>query len=167
MIKRLCVLVILAAALRMTGLLPFETRDVAQLKPVEAVVISVDQGEIVLRGEECTGRGISWEAAWEDLKRGAAGDLFLGTAEQIILVGEASELLSQVAWSERLRPAAMVCACVGEAPDPEEAARYLSAHNSGLTLQKVRAMLLRQEPVRLPLLVNTEGGLRLYGTHDR
>ena len=166
MIRRLCVLAILAAALRMTGLLPFETRDVAQLKPVEALVISVDQGELVLQSEACMGRGVSWDAAWEDLKRGADGDLFLGTVEQVVLVGEAADLLSQVAQSDRLRPAAMVCTCPGAAPDPKEAAGYLSAHNSGLTLQQVRAKLLRQETVRLPVLVETEGGLRIYGTHD-
>jgi len=167
MIKRLCVLVIAAAALRLTGLLPFQTTDVARLKPVEALVISVEQGEIVFRGEECQGRGTTWEEAWTDLEQSAEGTVFLDTAEQVVLVGQAADLLAGAAWSEQLRPAANVCICIGEAPEPEAAAAYLSAHAGGLTLQKVRAALLRQETVKPPVLVKTEGGLRLYGAYDR
>lgn len=165
--KRIGILAFLAAVAGMTALLPFESSDVAQLVPVEALVVSMDQGEVVLDGGACQGRGETWDAAWQDLKRGAEGNVFLGTAEQVILTGAAVDLLPQAAWCEELRPAAVICVSPGPAPEPEEAAAYLSAHNGGVTLQQVRAALLQEQPVELPVLVETEGGLRLYGTKHR
>lgn len=166
MIKRLLILAAAVAALRLTGLLPFETKDVASLKPVEALVVSVEEETLVLDGGECQGRGKTWEEALADLKEGADGDVFLGTAEQVVLCGAAWKFLPQMVGSDELRPAAVVCACNGEVKQ-EEAARYLSAHNAGLTLQQVRAALLRGETVKLPVLRMTEGGLRLDGSEDR
>lgn len=167
MIKRLAILAALAAALRLTGLLPFETKDVAALKPVEALVVSMEDGQIVLDGGECQGRGDTWEEALEDLRKGAAGDLFLGTAEQVILCSGTWELLPQMVKNDALRPAAVVCACPSGIVEPEEAAAYLAAHNAGMTLQRVHAALLRGETVKLPVLQETKGGLRLYGAEDR
>ena len=167
MIKRLLMVAALAAALRISGLLPFETRDVAQLKPVEALVVSEKEGQLVLNGGETAGNGTDWEIALEDLRQGAEGTLFLGTAEQIVLCGGAKRYLRQIADSEAMRPAAVVVWCPEETLDPKEVSAYLSAHDAGLTLQRVRAAFLRGESVRLPVLVKTEGGLRLHGTEDR
>ena len=61
----------------------------------------------------------------------------------------------------------MICICPAEPPKPEEAAAYLSSHDAGITLQKVQAILLRGEGVKLPMLVKTEGGLRLYDAENR
>lgn len=167
MIKRLLVLAVLAAVLRISGLLPFETNDVAQLKPVEALVVSVRNGQVVLNGGETQGLGEDWASALEDLRRGAEGTLFLGTTEQIVLCGEGKSVLQQIAESEALRPAAVVVYCPEEELDPKAAAAYLSAHDAGLTLQQVRSAILRRELVLLPVLRNTEGGLRLYGAKHR
>ena len=167
MIKRLLLLAALAAALRLTGLLPFQTSDVAQLKPVEALVVSLRDGDVVLNGGDSQGRGETWDEALGDLRQGAEGNLCLGTAEQVVLCGDAVGLLKEIAESEDLRPAAVICRCPEGEPDPKQAAAYLSAHNAGLTLRQVRAKLLRGEWIQLPVLAKTEGGLRLNGTEDR
>ena len=156
-----------AAALLLLGGMPFKRSDVARLAPVEALVVSVEQGRVVLDGGDCQGRGASWEEAWQDLQRGAEGQVFLGTAEQIVLTGSAVELLPQAVNSGALRPAAQVCVCPGPAPDPKQAAAYLSAHKTGVTLQRVQAALQRGESFALPVLMETEGGLRLYAATNR
>jgi len=167
MIKRLLAVAVLAAALRISGLLPFQTNDVARLKPVEALVVSVRDGQILLNSEENKGAGEDWTSALQDLRQGAEGTLFLGTTEQIVLCGGAKSVLQQIAESEDLRPAAVVVYCPEEELDPKQAAAYLSAHDAGLTLQQIRASILRRELVFLPVLRKTEGGLRLDGAKYR
>ena len=167
MIKKLAILAAVAALLKVSGLLPFQTTDVAQLKPVEALVVSVEDGTVLLRSGEAIGVGADWPSALNDLRQGAEGTLFLGTTEQVILCGRAVDLLEQVARSEDLRPGTMVVACGEEQVDPKQAATYLSSHNSGVTLGRVRAAMLRKESVVLQELVNTEGGLRLYDPSRR
>ena len=160
-------IILTAAALLLLGWMPFERSDVARLAPVEALVVSVEQGRVVLDGGDCQGRGATWQEAWQDLRQGAEGQVFLGTAEQVVLTGSAVELLPQVANSGVLRPAAQVCVCPGPAPDPKQAAAYLSAHETGVTLQRVQAALLRGDDFALPVLTETEGGLRLYAAANR
>jgi len=167
MIKRVGLLLALLAVLRTTGLLPFHSSDVSQLVPVQALVVSKNGSEIVLDGGQCRGMGADWNSAWEDLHSSANGHVFLGTADHIVLCGAAVDLLPQVIGSRQLRPAASICVCSGEIPKADEAAEYLDAHDGGVTLQQVRALRLRTGAVRLPRLVMTEGGLRLYGTKNR
>lgn len=167
MIRKLLLLAALTAALRITGLLPFKTTDVAQLKPVEALVVSVENGKVILNSGEADGQGDTWETALQDLRQGAEGTLFLETAEQLVLCAEAEALLPKIIRSEVLRPAAMVYYCEDAVPDPEQVSAYLSAHPAGLTLQQVWAAQMRRETVRLPELIQTEGGLRVNGTEDR
>lgn len=154
----------LAAAIAVAALLmPFQSSDVAQLVPVKALVVTMEQGQVQLNGGACCGVGASWSEAMQDLKRGAEGTAFLATVENIVLCGDAQELLLQVTQERALRPAATVCISTTPAPDPENVAKLLSAQGTGVTLQQVRAMERRGEEILLPVLTNTEGGLRLYG----
>lgn len=164
--KQIVWFVLLAAALSMTGLLPFESNDVASLVPVEALTVDLKEGQVILDGGDCQGRGEDWTSALEDLRKGAEGTVFLGTAEQVVLAQRAASLLPDIIRSQELRPAAVICVCRGEPPKPEEAAKYLSAHDAGVTIQKVQAVMLRGEGIALPMLIKTEGGLRLYGTEN-
>lgn len=167
MIKKLIILVLAVAALRLTGLLPFESSDVAELVPVQALVISTSGSKIVLDGGQCRGIGTDWDSAWQDLRTGAQGHVFLGTADHVVLCGNAVSLLPQVADDPVLRPAASVCVCPDAVPDADTVAQYLQAHDPGVTLQQVRALRLGEGAVALPILRQTEGGLRLSGTKDR
>lgn len=167
MIKKLVFLVLLAGVLRTTGLLPFQSSDVAQLVPVQALVISQSGGSVVLDGGQCRGIGTDWDSAWQDLQNSADGHVFLETADHVILCGDAIALLPQVVRSGAFRPAASVCVCPDSVPDAQEAADYLDAHSGGVSLQQVQALQLRTGEIRLPRLRQTEGGLRLDGTQDR
>ena len=158
----LCTVIAAAAAA-----MPFERNDVAQLVPVEALVIFIEDGELVLDGGDCQGRGKTWETAWRDLKQSAEGTVFLSTAEVVVLSGAAVEVLRDIAWNEELRPAAELYAGLGKTLDPEKVAKYLSAHHAGVPLHQARTALLENRKIILPVLVETEGGLRLYGTGDR
>jgi len=156
-------LLAVAAAAVCSGLLPFERNDVAQLVPVEALVISLENDRIVLDGGKCKGSGETWEQAWEDFYSAAEGSVFLGTAEYVVLSGGAVRLLPEVVRHADLRPAAGVCASLGETPDAKDAAAYLAAHETGVTLQQVRAAYLRETSVALPAVIETKGGWRRYG----
>ena len=159
--KRIILFVCLAAALRMSGLLPFSGSDVADLVPVEALTVDWQHGQVVLDGGECSGSGEDWSAALADLYAGAEGQVFLGTTEQVILSESALRLLPDVIRSKELRPAAVICVCKGPLPDPQKAAAYLSAHAAGLTLRQAQAAMVQEKAVALPILYNKEGGLRL------
>ena len=102
-----------------------------------------------------------------DLRESADGTVFLGTAEQVIVSRKAAHLLPDVIRCPDLRPAAVLCICSGDPPDPKEAAKYLSAHDAGVTIQKVQAAVLQGKGAALPVLEQTEGGLRLRGSADR
>lgn len=140
--------------------LPFSGSDVSELVPVEALVVTREQGQVVVEGGACRGRGATWAAALQDLRQGADGRAFLSTAEQIVLCGAAKELLEDVIADAKLRPAACVCLCEGGTPAPERAAAFLRK-KSDVTLRRLRAAQLRGEAVELPVLIQWEGGLRL------
>lgn len=155
---------LIAAAIWGVGaLLPFQSTDVAQLVPVETLVVSLKDTQLVLDGGTCRGSGNTWEEAWQDLQNSAEGHVFLGTAEQIVFAGAAIKTLPDAVSNRMLRPAANVCVSVGKIPDPKETSAYLSAHNGGITLQTVRAWLKQGQQPELPVLVVQEGGMRLYG----
>ena len=159
-------LFMVAAAVLCSGMLPFSRQDVAQLVPIEALVISLDRDRIILDGGKCKGSGTTWEKAWEDFYNAAEGTVFLGTTEYVVLSGGAVKFLPKVAQRTDLRPAAGVCTGLGGSPKAEDAAKYLSAHEIGVTLQQIRAAYLRETRISLPVLIKTEGGLRLYGAED-
>lgn len=160
--RRIIFFLLLAAGLRLFGLLPFESHDVATLQPVRALVVSLDGGEIVLDGGLCQGRGKTVADALADLDESGEGTVFLRTASHVVLCGKAQSLLYPLVESRALRPAAAVVAA-RTPPDVEEAANYLDAHSGGITIGQVGAAMVRNAPVRLPLLLETKGGLRLYG----
>ena len=161
MIKKLAVLAVLAAVLRTTGLLPFQSSDVAELVPVQALVVSVEDGNIYLDGGGSLGIGTDWSSTLEDLLESGEGHVFLGTVDHVVLCGGAVSLLQQIVETEALRPAASVCVCPDGLVDARSASAYLAGHDGGVTLQQVRALRLRPGKVELPELIRTQGGLRL------
>lgn len=165
--KRLIWIVVLVAAVKLSGLIPFESSDVAELVPIEALTVDVEGNQVILDGGACQGYGEDWEAALQDLHQGAEGKVFLGTAEQVVLSERALRLLPDIVRCEQLRPAAVICVCPGRTPAPEDVATYLSAHDAGVTIQRVQAAMLARESIVLPRLIHTEGGLRLDGSSNR
>lgn len=146
--------VLAIAALSMLGLAPFQGTDVAKLKPVEVIRVSADQkGMVVETDTGDIGAGTDAAAAFADLKEKANGEIFLETADFILvdplLAGKIGEL------SAFLRPACSVCLEFGDA-DIEAVADFLTAHKPALTLQDIAA-----GAGSVPVLVVQEGGMRL------
>ena len=162
--KRGIWLLLLAAALGVCGTVPFRSVDVAQLLPVQVLTVDVRHGQVQLDGGVAKGSGADLDAALADLRARAEGHVFLATAEQVVLSESAAYLLPQVVHWQVLRPAAGVTVAAPELPAAEDAAKFLRAHDPGVTLQQVRAALLRRETISVPQLYTWEGGMRLYGT---
>jgi hypothetical protein len=158
--KKLLLITALALVLKATGLLPFQSADIADLLPLRTLTVDVTADGIALDAGEASGTGPTLEAALKDLCATATGQAFPATVRQVILSQSARELLPEICRWQALRPAAQVVLAPEGLPDPEEAADYLETHDPGLTLQQVQAALLRGQTVTLPTL-RTEGGLRL------
>ena len=72
--KRIVLLVCLAAALRMAGLLPFSGSDVADLVPVEALTVDWRGNQVGRNGGECQGYGTDGGSGLGDVQAEAGCD---------------------------------------------------------------------------------------------
>ena len=134
--------------------MPFSGTDVGKLKPVELICVSQQQETLLIEtdtGE--VGRGDTLDQAFSDLKAGTAGNIFLETADYLLVSDDTEYLLRSL--TEYLRPACKICSLDGPV-ELEEAAAYLSAHEPELTLQDLRA-----GEHEIPVLKTEDGGLRL------
>ena len=131
-------------------------------KALDNIDLSIEKGEFIcLCG--VSGSGASLSEALEDMRAHAPGELFLDTAEHIVLRERAWYLLPQAASCRALRPAARLVRAGGELPGIEELRAFLQAHPPALTLAHAYASFLRGEPVCAPQLTQTEGRLSLAG----
>lgn len=140
--------IILAAAAAVALMFaPSGTTDVGELLPVELLYIYKEESGIRVETDtENFGVGDNLTAALENLKATASGEIFLDTADYLIITKETVSLLPQL-W-EILRPATEVCLGVNA---DAQAAAFLSAHKPGVTLNDIRS-----GGVSLPILIRTE-----------
>lgn len=118
------------------GWMPFQGTDVARLQPVELISVSQEENQVLVETDTGdSGRGQTLELALEDLYNSTPGEIFLETAEYLLITPEAQSLLLEL--TQTLRPSCKVCLREGEA-DLAEAAAYLSVHEPRLTLQDYR-----------------------------
>lgn len=128
---------------------PFRGTDIAQLAPVEVVWLAEDDDQVFLMTDTGDwGRGKDVREALSALKASSPGTVFLDTADYLIVETNAEEFLNQVA--DILRPSCMLCRA-GSMPDLQEAAAFLIAHESGVTLRQ-----WQEERMKLPLLKEEE-----------
>ncbi len=145
-------LVLLAAAVFGSRL--FGRSDVAKLEPVEVIRVSVQENDILVETDTGqSGRGKDLETAFENLKHRTAGDVFLDTADYVILTNATQKMAGELL--DYLRPACRVCVEKGSA-ELTQAADYLSIHTPQITL-----MECRQKDVQIPKLVVKEGAMEL------
>lgn len=136
----------LAAALAAVGILsrlPHPAKDIAELKPVRAVYLYMDGKSLTIEtdtGDSGSGQTLTEAAA--DLKSKADGEIFLETAEFLILRPDV-----QIAedFYTLLRPACKV-AYAASGPDMERISDYLTAHEPQTTLSHLRANNAGKEP---------------------
>lgn len=162
--KKLALLAGLLLVLGAVGWLPVKPRDVGDLLPVEALVLSERDGLLYLDGgNDLAGQGTTWAEAVKDLTETAPGVAFFDTTAHIILCGNTVNCLEQVLDDRALRPAARIYLGQG-AIEADDAAAYLATHRGNKTLQDLQAAWLEGRTVTLPVLTETDGRYRL--THD-
>ena len=149
-----------AVVLAVFGASPFDPVDIAKLAPVQTMVISRVGGQVrVDCGEELAGQGDDLEQALEDLTAGASDEVFLATAQQIVVVGD-DGLWTQLLRQDGLRPAARLYQ-TASAPKAEDITAYLLRDKTTATLLELRIAREYGRELTVPVLAQTEGGYRL------
>lgn len=129
----------IAAALAAAGLLarlPHPAKDISRLEPVQILYVYEEAGKICIEtdtGAEGSGRNLT-EAA-EAMRAGASGEIFLETAEFLLLepdVGLTAEFF------RLLRPGCGVVYTVRR-PDLSASAEFLTIHPPKTRLRDLRA----------------------------
>ena len=119
------------------GWMPFRGTDVADLQPIEAVRIHSDHGTVSVQTDTGdSGTGDDLDAAFIDLKKTTAGEVFLETADYLIINEAAIEELE--ALCSYLRPGCGVCIEYGNVK-LEDAVIFLKTHEQTVSLQDYRA----------------------------
>ena len=127
--------VLLLAAAWGLGRLPHPAVDVGKLEPVELVLIEGTETGIHLKTETgARGTGGNLAEAVEDLRKGASAEVFLESADKILIRGDVERYWPEI-WA-LLRPDCLVCEVKTEI-DLASAAEYLSVHPSGQTLGRL------------------------------
>lgn len=152
--KRWMLYIIVYALAAFLGGNLFHGTDVAKLSPVEAVWISAKGGTVRMETDMGdVGLGSNAAQALEDMKATAQGQVFLETADYLIVERGNESLVSQL--QEILRPNCCVCVAA-EKPDLKQAAQFLNTHEPDINMRDLR---IREES--LPLLQNRGGRLEL------
>lgn len=110
----------------------FRGTDVAKMEPVELVWLMPARGGIVIQTDTGSdGWGKSVIEAVEDLKQTATGEIFLETAEYVLLSSLDEEILPEL--MALFRPSCKVLTVYGEAK-AEDMALFLRSHQNDVTL---------------------------------
>ena len=124
------------AAVAIFSRLPHPARDIADLKPVRAVYIHMEGRNFHVQTDTGdSGSGPDLVETCADLRSKADGEIFLDTAEFLIL--DPKVPITEEIYS-LLRPDCRVT-FTDMPPDLEKAAAYLSQHPPKLTLARLRA----------------------------
>ena len=124
------------AAVAVLSRLPHPARDFAKLEPVRAVYLYIDQGQVAIETDTgSSGSGPDLKDAYAALKQSADREIFLDTAEFLIL--DPNVPIPQEIY-EIFRPDCKVV-FTNKRPDLEKSPDYLSQHPPKLNLAQVRA----------------------------
>lgn len=129
---------VFAAALTAVAILsrrPHPARDVARLEPVQAVYIYQKHGTLCIETDTgAAGSGNTLTEAAADLKASASGEIFLDTAEFLLIDPEVTITAD---FHTLLRPTCGVT-FTHATPDLQAAADYLTIHQPFVTLLELR-----------------------------
>lgn len=114
---------------------PHPARDVARLEPVQAVYIHQKNGTLCIETDTgAAGSGNTLTEAAADLKASASGEIFLDTAEFLLIDPEVTITAD---FHTLLRPTCGVT-FTHATPDLQAAADYLTIHQPFVTLLELR-----------------------------
>jgi hypothetical protein len=115
---------------------PHPARDVAMLEPVQVVYIYQADGTLCIETDTgAAGSGKNLTEAAADLKASASGEIFLDTAEFLLIDPEVTVTAD---FHTLLRPTCGVT-FTHATPDLTAAADYLTIHRPSVTLLELRA----------------------------
>lgn len=128
--------------------------DVGKLQPVQVVRVTRQDGAVVLETDTADrGVGARLSSALADMKRAASAEIFLDTADHLVVSPECEGLIPEL--MAYLRPSCAVCVGEGEV-DMEQVGAFLEIHKPEVTLMRYRA-----GETDLPILVAREGRMEL------
>ena len=156
-IKTVFALLAIASALLFS---PFQSRDAEKLIPVQTLCVRIEDGAWIVETDGGqTGYGADPKQALADLERTAPGILTLSTARQIVATG-VEDGLEQLVFLETLHPGTEVY-CSDAPIDAGDVTPFLNRHADGISISRLRAAFLTEEPIRLPRIEGNEGRYRL------
>lgn len=139
MMKRIIGAALAVAVVWLMPRLAHPAVDIGKLEPVEAVLLTETENGIRLETDTgASGEGKTLAEAVEALREGASGEVFLETADKLLICGDVSAY-----WQEiygLFRPACQVC-LADEEINLEEATAYLDVHPADQTLARIRGGL--------------------------
>lgn len=160
--KKLMLLAAAALLLGALGLLPFRATDAAKLLPVKTVIVTRSGDSYVVdvgAGVKAVGRTL--REALERLREEVTGEVFLPTAEQVIITEPENGAVEAVAAETEFRPAAGIFLTPERAPDAEALGEYLASHPADYTILDVRAALAAGQAPAIPRVRAADGGWRV------
>ena len=116
--------------------LPHPAVDIALLAPVRSIYIHIDGETLTIETDgHISGSGADLREAYQDLTANADREIFLDTAEFLILD---PDVPITEEFYDLLRPTTKVV-WSADRPDPETISEYLTIHPPEMTLAKYRA----------------------------
>ena len=104
--------VLYAALLIPLFFVPLKRVNIANLLPVEAVAIYMDEDQVVLETDTGNiGVGATAEMALKNLKENTPAVVYLDTAQYLLIAPEAEDAAKEL--YSQLKPSAKVCVCEG------------------------------------------------------
>ena len=130
--------VLLVAALAAVGILsrlPHPARDIGKLKPVRVVYLYIEGERLHIETDTGdSGTGVDLRRATENLRQNADGEIFLETAEFLLL---SPDVPVTAELDDYFRPTCKV-AYVESPPDLAAVDQFLAAHPPNATLRELR-----------------------------
>lgn len=125
---------------------PSAGSDIGKLQPVQVVCITVSDGQVTVRTDtEDRGTGETLAAAVSNMQETATGEVFLETADHLLLAPDCQFLLRDV--MTLLRPSCSLCWMEGE-PEMEDIGLFLQIHAPETTLKDYRAGIRSVQTLR-------------------
>ncbi len=130
--KKVILLVAVIVIVTITGLLPFAGTDIAKLHPIEVLAVSRAGGILRLQTDSgMLGSGENIEEALQNLRLSSAGNIFLDTANYLLIAPDCTEEIVTL-WNY-IRPACQVYYFKGDGKY-KEIGNYLESHPSRATV---------------------------------
>lgn len=134
----------LLAAIGILSRLPHPAKDITALKPVRAVALSLDGEQLQIEADTGdSGSGPTLTDAYGDMKSKADGEIFLDTAEFLIL---SPDVPITADFYEIFRPTCKL-AFSNTQPDLETISDYLAIHTPKTTLAQIRAFGCQEQVI--------------------